>query len=417
MSKSAQIFFQLASGFCLFFLILFNFKNVVSASGNLEEAKDFISNDTVGIEGVAHEVSFRLPYNSDNIISSDYIIIQLGSFTDITAATFLIGEYGGTPSFSLDSDLNRVLITGIFLEHGNTLTIGGITATNPQIRPQFEVVIIISEDEDGNIIKNIARFLAYGLGTVAEVTASIAPHVGTLIVNGFAAPGMFLTFTENGTIIGTDTAGGSNGNFTKYLPGLNPTTHNISIYGTDIYHRTTSLLPFEVYLPIYQETTVSNLLISPTLEISATEATQGGNLIIQGMTIPDGELSIFTESPLRTYYATASSDGFWDYTITNTSDYNVGDYRLYSIVSNGTGLQSLFSNSLQFTITTSGTSPTGSPGCDISEGDLNCDSSVNLADFSILMYYWGTSNRVADINEDELINLTDFSIMMYYWGT
>ena len=54
---------------------------------------------------------------------------------------------------------------------------------------------------------------------------------------------------------------------------------------------------------------------------------------------------------------------------------------------------------------------------DISEGDLNCDSIINLTDFSILMYYWGTTDDTADINEDDIVNISDFSIMMYYWGT
>lgn len=53
--------------------------------------------------------------------------------------------------------------------------------------------------------------------------------------------------------------------------------------------------------------------------------------------------------------------------------------------------------------------------CKISNADLNNDDSVNLVDFSILMYHWGTSNVAADVNCDGNVNLVDFSILMYNW--
>jgi len=47
--------------------------------------------------------------------------------------------------------------------------------------------------------------------------------------------------------------------------------------------------------------------------------------------------------------------------------------------------------------------------------DLNHDGRVNITDFSILLYYWGTNNACADQNHDGTVDLTDFSIMMFYW--
>lgn len=51
-------------------------------------------------------------------------------------------------------------------------------------------------------------------------------------------------------------------------------------------------------------------------------------------------------------------------------------------------------------------------------GDLNWDRSINLTDFSILMYYWGQTPPTwpcPDINKDGTVDLTDFSIMLYWW--
>ncbi len=52
--------------------------------------------------------------------------------------------------------------------------------------------------------------------------------------------------------------------------------------------------------------------------------------------------------------------------------------------------------------------------------DLNCDGKVNLIDFSMMLYFWGTkapfSNQFVDINKDSKVNAVDFSIMLYQWN-
>jgi hypothetical protein len=43
---------------------------------------------------------------------------------------------------------------------------------------------------------------------------------------------------------------------------------------------------------------------------------------------------------------------------------------------------------------------------------------VNIADFSILLYYWQKINPAkasADINKDGRVNITDLSLMLYDW--
>jgi len=51
-------------------------------------------------------------------------------------------------------------------------------------------------------------------------------------------------------------------------------------------------------------------------------------------------------------------------------------------------------------------------------GDINKDGSINIVDFSILMYFWHQtppSNPCVDLNKDGTVDLTDFSIMLYWW--
>lgn len=48
-------------------------------------------------------------------------------------------------------------------------------------------------------------------------------------------------------------------------------------------------------------------------------------------------------------------------------------------------------------------------------GDFDGNDQVNLADFSILLFYWNSSNPTADANNDGKVNLADFSIMLFNW--
>jgi len=49
--------------------------------------------------------------------------------------------------------------------------------------------------------------------------------------------------------------------------------------------------------------------------------------------------------------------------------------------------------------------------------DLNYNGVVNMQDASILMSYWGRTDRpVADLNQDGYVNMQDASIMMAQWG-
>lgn len=406
-SFSVIIYFGLLSPY------ISNQKFRISAAGNLESLSDVAASIVVGASHVEHEITFTLPRNATQIFPSDYIIVGMDNFSNIRSNILILGSFTGNPAATVSGQ--NVKITGISVLPGHTITIKGITADNPVNDFWLRVVITVTEDEAGNIIKNVGTvYMTKTSGQIA-VTATISPPYASVRISGYSAPGTFITITENGTVIGTDTAGIA-GLFSKYLTGISPGNHTFTIFGVDSSNRTTSLLDVSAITPIYQETSISNLLLSPTIELSTTSINQGDLLVTNGSSIINGNLSIFTEPHLRTYYATASATGIWSYTIDNTDEYIPGDYHIYSLVQNDIGSQSLFSNALQFSVI-SNQNGGSEPLCDLSRGDLNCDDLINLIDFSILMYYWGSTNQGADINIDDSVNLIDFSIMMYYWGT
>lgn len=390
------------------------FLSPISAVGKLENLADLVSTREDYAENVEHRISFELPYNAEQISTTDYVIVDMSNFADVTIATSVTGSYIGTPVITLDS--SSIKITGIVVVPGAGLIINGITADNPgPPLGEKSVTVIVSEDSSGAIIKNIGTTQINTAGGSVTVTATVDPPVASLVITGYSAPGTFVTFTENGSVIGTDSAGGSSGFFSQVFTGLNPGDHSIKIYGVDQSGRATSPVFLDVTTPIYQQTTIGDILLPPTVNLSATSIAQGDDLVVYGTAVPSGDLTVFTESPLRTYSTTVDTAGDWNYTITNTNSYNPGDYRAYSLVLSSP-LQSIVSTSLGFSVGATGITPTPA-GCNISTGDLNCDSSINIMDFSILMYYWGTTQPAGDVNSDGNVNLTDFSILMYYWGT
>lgn len=394
---------------------LWNSQPIWAQSGSLNSLKDTVT--SVGpAETLTHITSFQLPSAAQQITSSDYILIQYPNFTNLTASNSVGGTYTGTPSFSVDGD--TVKVTGINVLPSKSIIIEGHTATNPNSYPsEFNFRVIVSEDDDGDLIKNI------GNGIVTEITsgqvgvsANVDIPQARLQIQGYTAPYTYVIFTEEGAVQGTDVAGLS-GYYSKLFASYPPGDHSINIYGIDEENRNTSIYDLDINTPVYQTTTISNILLSPTLEINSTSILQGNPIHATGSAYPGTTVTIFTDSPVRTYTASSSGVGAWTYSITDTNDYIVGDYRIYALAQTTDGLQSLTSPSFVFTITSSGGGGGGSACGEISQGDLNCDDTINLTDFSILMYYWGTTDATADINSDGTVNLTDFSIMMYYWGT
>lgn len=410
-------FINLPKTLLLLFLFVFNFfaltQAVQAQSGNLENVSDIINTNGYG-EYANHSISFNLPWNALPIRTSDWILISMTNFSNITPPNSITGSIaGGNPQFSVFGKMAR--ITNVAISSGSLVTIGGIAANNPSFDAGFQVAIIIAEDEAGTLIKNIATVTSTtNQGNVA-ITASIDTPQSRLVISGEGSPQSFITFTEDGAVIGTEVSA-FNGYFGHVFSGIEPGDHQITFYAVDKYNLSTSPITLSIYTPTFQETTVSNQLLSPTISIDKTQYMLGDPIIATGTATPDSTITIFTEAPLRAYTTTTTNSGDWTYTISDTNTYMLGDYHIHALAQTTEGVTSLNSPSIGFRMSSS-TSSSGEACGNITKGDLNCDSKIDLTDFSILMFYWGTNNASSDMNSDSLVDLTDFSIMMYWWGT
>lgn len=229
------------------------------------------------------------------------------------------------------------------------------------------------------------------------VTATVPDSTATF--TGLAPASSTVTIKDN-TIVSGSTVTNPAGSFSKTIistPGL----HDFALYLTDTAGRTTPETTYSgVNLPYHADTPISNILLPPTIAVSKTSILQGESIALLGQGSPGSTLHIILNgSEIHTEVVGSGSD----YNFVLSSGYVTGTNNVYAYLTRTGYSNSVNSFTKTFTV--------GS----CRRSDLNCDGSVNLTDFSILLYYWDTNNVVADINLDGTVGLVDFSIMLFDW--
>lgn len=386
---------------------------VTQAVGGLDLARDYIGSLIPDAPNIYHELYFVLPTGSEQIKPDDWILIEFPNYqlVNMDEAIF-IGSFN-TPTVSVVG--TTVRITGLALLPGTGVTIANIKATNPPAFVSTEVRVKIAEDNAGSVVRNQATIIPTDTRSVVNASATIETPLSSLSISGYTVPAAFVTATENGGVVGTTTSN-VNGFFTFVITAADPGSHTYLVFSTDQSNRTTAQTAVNVFLIANTLTTVTQLLLSSTLAIDKAEINPGEIITFYGTAKPNSQINIFVEGPLRTYFANTDAAGDWNFTLsgTETQGYTPGQYQVYTIVQDTVGNQSITSNTLTFKVK-SQDSNNPDPLCDISRGDLNCNSVTNLVDFSILLYHWGTNHKVADINKDGVVSLVDFSVMMFYF--
>lgn len=382
-------------------------------AAGLDLARDYIGSLLPQAPNIYHEIYFVLPVDAEQIRPDDWVLISFPNYTLVdTSDVLFIGSFS-TPTMTLVG--NTVRLTNIALLPGTGMTIANIKATNPPEFVSNEVLIKVAEDSSGSVVRNEATVIPTDTRSVVNASATIQSPLSSISISGFTAPNAFVTGIEGNSVIGT-TVASATGTFTLNISSASPGAHTYLIFSTDSTNRTTNQTAVNVFLIANTLTTVTQLLLSSSMAIDKAEINPGETITFSGSAKPNSQINIFVEGPLRTYLATSGPDGEWSYTLTTTETqaYTPGQYQVYTIVQDGIGNQSITSNTLSFIVksTDVGNPP---PACNISTGDLNCNSVTNLVDFSILLFHWGTNHRVADINNDGVVNLVDFSVMMFYF--
>ncbi len=231
-----------------------------------------------------------------------------------------------------------------------------------------------------------------------------------IILEGKAYPSADVNILKDGQVVGVARAD-SSASFRYESNTLTPGPATFGLWARD--SQGVKSISFTTTFQVIQNalTTVSGILIPPTIDAPQKKIKQGEPLTLVGETVPTGAVSAFVNAIEEPVGSATTSNGRWSI-VTDTSGLQNESFHsakaLFSLPSASTQEKSGYSSSLSFYV---GEAEIG----DIVSADLNRDGKVNLVDFSILLFNWGTTSITADLNQDANVNLTDFSILLFNW--
>ena len=204
----------------------------------------------------------------------------------------------------------------------------------------------------------------------------------------------------------------NNGDF-EFLTGSSPGTATLGVWAED--RQGTRSVTFNTTFDVTQAaiTNINNVLLPPTLRLSAQEVDPGDVVTVSGQSIPNATVEVEVQPSGLTLETESGNNGSWELEL-DTTRISIAEHTVRARTITGTQpltTNSAFSRSLQLFV--------GVDGQPTSNSDLNRDGRVDLIDFSILIFWWGTdggnSDPPADINGDGIVNLADFSILLFNW--
>lgn len=234
-----------------------------------------------------------------------------------------------------------------------------------------------------------------------------------VIISGYAFPGSTVYAIVDGSA-GGDTRAGSDGSYSITISQIARGAYTFGVYAEDRSGTKSSVFSTSFTVSGGRTSSLSNINVMPTVKASPDPVNPGQTLTLSGYSLPNATVTIENQRDgssvsRKEFTATSDRNGAWEVEI-NTTNFSQGTYQARAKAT-GDGVTTNFSNYTYYGV---GQEATG----DIN-ADLNTDGRVNLTDFSILLFWWGTaggdSNPPADINRDGSVSLTDFSIMLFNW--
>jgi hypothetical protein len=160
-------------------------------------------------------------------------------------------------------------------------------------------------------------------------------------------------------------------------------------------------------------TNLNGIYIPPTIWTENPKVNPGDVMVLSGQTIPNATVEVSIDNGQKTLTATSDASGLWSINF-DTSTVSTATHTAKARFVTGTGTlktESSYGTALSLAVGVEGKATVNS--------DLNRDGKVNLIDFSILIFWWGTpggnSNPPADINQNGRVGLEDFSILLFNW--
>ena len=240
----------------------------------------------------------------------------------------------------------------------------------------------------------------------------IEPDKTIVIIKGKSYPNSDVRVLIDGKVVGIVKAD-TLGDFRFQDEDITPGISTFGLWTEDARGLKSTLLTLTFRVASKSVTTISNIYLSPTIDVDKKKVNKGEKIKIFGKSSPDVGIQVHVNSPVERISST-TSDGAGEWSMLFDTQALEEDFHtaraIIRLKSTAGIIESNFSRSVSFYV---GLGLPEDGKCGIA--DLNCDGSVNLVDFSILLYNWNTKDTKADINKDGKVGLPDFSIMMFYW--
>ena len=235
----------------------------------------------------------------------------------------------------------------------------------------------------------------------------------TVVVEGSAYPDSDVNILSNGTTIGIVKAD-AQANFRFSTTNISPGVTTIGIWSEDAGGLKSTSVTVTLTVAADAVTTISGAYLPPTVTLDKYKAAQGDILTASGQSVPSTTVVMYINSNTEITTTTrADTGGNWKLPFSTAPLDNESFHTVrasFQTVIGGNIVKSNVSQAVAFYV---GTKKSGPQNFGIA--DLNHDGKVNLADFSIMLYYWNTPGPVGDLNHDGKVGLADFSILLYYW--
>ena len=238
-----------------------------------------------------------------------------------------------------------------------------------------------------------------------------SPRQTKVIISGKSYPHAEVHILLDGKVIGLSEAD-AKANFYFETSDVPAGVASLSFWSADKDEIKSTLLTITLRIVSGAVTTITGVYLSPSINTDRKSVDKGVPITIYGQTVQETSVFVHVNSEQEFVEKTASQEsGDWQLVFDTSAleeDYHTAK-ALFQMEVSGNVIKSGFSRSVSFYV-----------GREISEGtcpgaDLNGDKRVNITDFSILLYWWGTKNTCADQDHNGKVDLVDFSIMMYHW--
>jgi cysteine-rich repeat protein len=230
-------------------------------------------------------------------------------------------------------------------------------------------------------------------------------------LQGTAYPNVTVNVLQDGDSVGTVRTN-SQGDFLFSLES-EPGTASFSFWANDVTNTRSPTFTTTFDVTQGAVTNVNGILLPPTMRTQTTQVNPGATVLFEGQAAPNVTVEVSIDNNARTLTTTSDATGRWSVSL-NTSGLSAATHTAKARYIKGTGSlkqESTYGSVIQLFI--------GVEGKATSNADLNRDGKVNLIDFSILVFWWGTtggnSNPPADINGNARVGLEDFSILLFNW--